>query len=107
MNQRFRKAIIFYGEIEAGLLEETETGFRFTYSEEFLNSPSPVSITLPVRKEPYEDRELFPFFQGLLPEGWYLDIVLMKMKIDRNDLFGILLATCGETIGMISIKEAE
>ena len=103
MEQRFRKAYIFYLDQKAGVLEETERGYRFTYSEDFLKSPTPVSVSLPLRKEPYESRELFPFFQGLIPEGWFLELVSKKLKIDKSDLFGILLATCEETIGSISI----
>lgn len=104
MNQRFRKAYIFCGNRKAGLIEETERGYRFTYSEEFLDSAVPVSITLPIREEPYESKELFPFFQGLIPEGWYLDILTRTLKIDKNDLFGILISTCEDTIGWVSVR---
>ena len=54
----------------------------------------PISVTLPLRNEPYESEDLFPFFQGLLPEGWYLEIVASTLKIDKEDDYGILLATC-------------
>lgn len=30
----------------------------------------PVSFSVPLRPEPFEDKRLFPFFDGLIPEGW-------------------------------------
>ena len=32
----------------------------------------PVSLTLPLRPEPYDSRSLHPFFENLLPEGWLI-----------------------------------
>ncbi len=104
MEQRFRKAYVFLLDQKTGVLEETERGYRFTYSDDFLKSPTPISVTLPIKRESYESRDLFPFFQGLIPEGWFLELVSKKLKVDKSDMFGILLATCEETIGSISIK---
>ena len=53
-----------------------------------------VSLTLPLRPEPYEWPGLHPFFENLLPEGWLLEIATTKLKISSNDAFGLLLATC-------------
>ncbi len=100
-----RKAIVYFNNEEAGILEETEQVYRFTYRKEFLEKQIPISISLPLREKPYESSELFPFFLGLLPEGWYLDLVSSILKIDKNDAFGLLIATCEETIGAVTIKE--
>ncbi|MCK5598547.1 HipA N-terminal domain-containing protein [bacterium] len=105
MRSDFRKAVIYSNEQKAGILEETEGGYKFTYEKEFIQENVPISISLPLRKAPYEDDELFPFFQGLLPEGWYLEVVSSTLKIDKDDDFGILLSTCRETIGSISVEE--
>jgi serine/threonine-protein kinase HipA len=50
-------------------------------------------LGLPLRHEPYESPAFFPFFEGMLPEGWYLDIVSKTLKVDPEDRFGLLLAT--------------
>jgi serine/threonine-protein kinase HipA len=102
---RYRKALVYFKDIEAGVLEEYENGFRFTYKEDFKKKRIPISLSLPLLDSPHESSELFPFFVGLLPEGWYLDIVLTALKIDKNDPFGLLLSTCAETAGAVSIKE--
>jgi len=101
----YRKALVYFKDMEAGVLEEYEKGFRFTYKEDFKKKGMPISLSLPLLDSPHESSELFPFFLGLLPEGWYLDIVLAVLKIDKNDPFGLLLSTCGETTGAVSIKE--
>ncbi len=101
----YRKAIVYSNNQKAGVLVETAKGYKFTYEDDFIKKNVPISVTLPLRSEPYKSVDLFPFFQGLLPEGWYLEIVASTLKIDKEDDYGILLATCKETIGAISIKE--
>ena len=105
MKSEYRKAkVMLYG-LEAGTIEETEKGYRFQYNESYLKTGQPISVSLPLKQGPYESAALFSFFEGLLPEGWYLDVVSSKLKIDKNDLFGILLATCADTAGAVSIME--
>ena len=101
---RHRKAKVLFKNELAGMIEETENGYRFTYNGEFAKNKIPISVSLPLRAEPYESKTLFSFFEGLLPEGWYMDLVSSKLKIDKNDHFGLLLATCQDTIGAVSIE---
>jgi len=46
---------------------------------------------------------LFPFFDGLIPEGWLLDIAEKNWKLDMRDRMSILLVTCRDCIGAVSI----
>lgn len=91
----------------AGVLEETATGTRFTYDAAWLarEGTLPISLTLPLRAEPYESRGLHPFFENLLPEGWLLELSTTKLKISKDDAFGLLLATCADCIGAVEIHE--
>lgn len=102
----FRKATVKYKDRVAGSLSETASGYAFAYDPAYLRTGPPLSISLPLRQEPYESRELFGFFRGLLPEGWYLDIVSATAKIDAQDAFGILLATTADTIGAVTVHRA-
>jgi serine/threonine-protein kinase HipA len=102
-----RKGLVKYNNVLAGYLCETETGFRFIYDENYLKSGHPISVSLPLSDKPYESEELFSFFRGLLPEGWYLDIVSTTAKIDAQDSFGILLATSGSTIGAVTLWKTD
>ncbi len=103
---KIRKAQVFYNKDLAGYITETQNSYIFEYNKEFLKKNTPISISLPLREEPYESKELFPFFKGLLPEGWYLDIVTATQKVDREDLFGLLLCTTNvDTIGAVTVRK--
>lgn len=104
----YRSADIFVHETKAGVLEETETGYRFQYDPDYLsmNQTEPVSLTLPLQDEPYESQVLFPFFDGLIPEGWLLDVVEETWKVNPKDRMGLLLVSCRDTIGHVSVREA-
>lgn len=96
--------------IPAGVLEETETGFRFQYSRDYAqqsNLPA-VSLTLPKRAEPYVSSILFSFFAGLLTEGVAMQLQCRMLKLDENDLFGRLLKTAqDDVIGNVTVHELE
>lgn len=104
-----RKAEILLHDKPAGLLEELDHGYRFTYSGAYLKDPGAVSasLALPLRAEPFEDKRLFPFFDGLIPEGWLLEIAEKTWKIDPRDRMGLLLACCRDCIGAAGVVPIE
>ena len=53
--------------------------------------------------KPYQDKVLFPFFDGLIPEGWLLNIAEKSWKINQRDRMSLLLACCRDCIGAVSI----
>lgn len=101
-----RQADVFYHDRLSGVLEETDTGYRFTYDAGYLKSGRAISLSLPLQAEPFESHTLFPFFAGLNSEGWYRDIVCATRKIDHRDEFGILLVTGENTIGAVTVRES-
>jgi serine/threonine-protein kinase HipA len=104
-----RKAEVLLHEHPVGTLEELEVGYRFTYYPEYLKNAkaAPVSLSLPPRAEPYEDKRLFPFFDGLIPEGWLLEIAENTWKLDPRDRMGLLLACCRDCIGAAGVIPIE
>ena len=105
-----RRGIVLMGGQECAAIEETATGYRFQYFEEFLANPDArsVSLTLPRRRAPYESETLFPFFSGLLAEGTLREIQCRKFQIDEDDDFGLLLETAaGDVIGAVSVRRAD
>ena len=99
--------VYLYNE-RVGILTETVDGeYTFQYLTEHLEKPKPkpISLTLPCRKEAYVAKSLFPFFDGLIPEGWLLEISVKNWKIRRHDRMGLVLASCEDCIGAVSIKE--
>lgn len=104
-NENFRTAYVYVRNTFAGILKETDEGYSFQYDDDYAsdNANAPVSLTLPLKKEEYTSKWLFPFFDGLIPEGWLLNIVTHNWKLDYRDRFGILLVACKDAIGAVSI----
>jgi serine/threonine-protein kinase HipA len=94
---------------EAGVVWQDEDGYGFEYTADYLKSKGaiPVSLTLPLRKEPYKSDTMIPFFDGLIPEGWLLDITVKNWKANPNDRMGLLLFACKDCIGAVSIEPIE
>ncbi len=102
-----RQATIYYKDVIAGVLTETDDGeyifqydpvYRERYPKQFL------TFTMPVNEGPYRDKRLFSFFEGLIPEGWLLDIATKTWKLNANDRMGLLLACCRNCIGAVSVE---
>ncbi len=100
-----RKAIVLMHNQKTGELDETPDGYAFQYNEEYLANPDSkaVSLTLPLSKSAYKSPTLFPFFDGLIPEGWLLNVAQRTWKLDPRDRMGLLLACCKDCIGAVSI----
>ena len=107
-----KQANVFYKDKIAGVLTENDSGYEFRYLPEYLSldSSKAVSLTLPLQDEAYKSTVLFPFFDGLIPEGWLLDVALRNTDISILDRMSLLLTCCRDCIGAISIvpiKERE
>lgn len=100
-----KRAKIHLHEHFAGILEKKKDGFYFQYNADYLeqSNAEPISLTLPLQKEAFYSQKLFPFFFGLIPEGWFFDLESKILKIDPNDSYGMLLATCKDCVGAVSV----
>ena len=100
-----RKAEIKIHDTTAGWLVEDENGYHFYYDNSYLNTrnPEPISLTLPLKEQPYRSKILFPFFDGLIPEGWLLNIAQNNWKLNPRDRMGLLMACCKDCIGAVSV----
>ena len=107
MNEVLRNADVYVRDTLAGRISETDEGYSFEYYDSYLESDSPlaVSLTLPLTEDEYTSHTLFSFFDGLIPEGWLLDIAAKNWKLDKRDRFGLLLVCCSDCIGDVSVRE--
>lgn len=105
--QKMRSAKIYYKDLLAGRLTEDENGFSFLYDTAYLqmSGAQPISLTMPLQRTPYCSQEMFSFFDGLIPEGWLLDIAQGSWKLNPRDRMGLLLACCKDCIGAVSVQE--
>ncbi|WP_343613890.1 HipA N-terminal domain-containing protein [Flavobacterium sp.] len=102
-----RKGAVYYKDLLAGILTETNEGeYVFQYDEKYAKEyPEQfLTFTMPVSSKAYTDKRLFPFFEGLIPEGWLLDIASKNWKLNQNDRMGLLLACCQNCIGAVSVQ---
>ena len=107
-NQKeMKKAKVYMHGKLSGILTEDENGFHFKYDQSYLklDNAEPISLTLPLKDEAYQSKIIFPFFDGLIPEGWLLDIAQKNWKLNPRDRMEILLKTCHDCIGAVSIEE--
>ncbi len=85
-----RKAAIKIEDRLAGWLTQDEQGYHFVYDKAYIAQPDarPVSLTLPVQEAAFNANILFPFFDGLIPEGLFESTLYNKtMKITYISAF--------------------
>jgi serine/threonine-protein kinase HipA len=102
-----RQGKVFYKNHLAGIITETNEGeYTFQYEHEYVKNHHNdfITFTMPVTEKLYIEKRLFPFFEGLIPEGWLLDIASENWKINKNDRMGLLLACCENCIGAVSVQ---
>ncbi len=98
-----RRADIFQSGVLAGYLQEEQAGgWVFEYVDDY--GEIPISLTLPVRREPYIFKAFPAVFDGVLPEGEQLEALLKKHKIDRNDCFKQLVTVGQDLVGSLSVS---
>lgn len=104
-----REGKVFFQDKPAGTVWQDDAGYGFAYDEAWLanRAAQPVSLALPLRAEPYVSNTMIPFFDGLIPEGWLLEITAKSWKLDPSDRMAILLVACEDCIGAVSVKGIE
>ncbi|GAB1857358.1 HipA N-terminal domain-containing protein [Flavobacteriaceae bacterium MHTCC 0001] len=100
---------VLYKDEVSGILSQLDDGsFVFRYTDQWFetdNKPA-ISLTLPKNQQEYRSDHLFPFFFNMLPEGTNKQVVCFEMRIDTNDVFGLLLTTAKyDTIGAVTIRK--
>ena len=100
-----KKGLVYKKEMLAGIVWENEDGYGFQYNTAYFKNPKygEVSRTLPLRKESFTSQTMLPFFDGLIPEGWLLQIAIDNWKLNARDRMNLLLTLCEDCIGDISI----
>lgn len=103
-----REGKVFFKDIMAGTIQETDEGYTFFYDDLYLEKENaePVSLTFPLTQKTFTSKTFFPFFDGLIPEGWLLDIATKNWKLKQNDRMGLLLSVCNDCIGAVTVKDS-
>jgi serine/threonine-protein kinase HipA len=101
-----RSGNVYLKNIFCGVVSETDNGYSFEYNKEYLQNSQAqaVSLTMPLTEKKFQSKTLFAFFDGLIPEGWLLDIAEKNWKINYKDRMGLLLTCCKDCIGAVSVE---
>lgn len=101
-----RQGQVFCKDIYAGKIWQDEEGFHFQYDSQYLNrlNAKAISFTLPLQEKSFDSLVMFSFFDGLIPEGWLLNIATNTWKINQRDRMLLLFTLCEDCIGDVSIK---
>ena len=102
-----KRGKVYIKDVFCGIITESEEGYTFEYGKAYLNmeGATALSPTMPLTDETYVKEMMFPVFDGLIPEGWLLDIAQSSWKIDARDRMSLLLACCKDCIGDIGVIE--
>ncbi len=89
---------------EVGTLTFAGGRLGFAYHPQWLarSGAQPLSCSLPLRTEPFDDQECRPFFAGLLPEGRLRELIARQCQVSGQNDFALLNAIGGECAGAIS-----
>lgn len=90
-----------------GTLTQDHGKLSFSYNEQWLHSvsPQPLSGSLPLQAEPFEDTRCRPFFSGLLPEGELRKLLARQFQLSDGNSFGLLNEIGGECAGAVTFLE--
>ena len=106
-----RAGRVYVNGVFAGIItEEVGKGYTFTYDDRYFRDPScrAISLTMPKREKVYFSRFLFPFFSNMLSEGYNRAVQARIHHVDKDDDFGILLATANrDTAGAVTVKKIQ
>ena len=102
-----RCAVYVHGRL-SGILTESEypREYQFRYDKDYLQSSGePVCLAMPLSETVYKSEVLFPYFFNMLSEGENRAMQSSLLHIDKNDDFGILLATARhDTVGAVTVR---
>ena len=89
------------------IIGEDSQGACFAYREDYLadRDAVPVSLSLPLQREPFPPDVTRRFFEGLLPEGFTRTSVAKWMHADAADYLSILTGLGKECLGAIRVTE--
>jgi serine/threonine-protein kinase HipA len=97
--------VYLLNELAGELYTDSHQHFVFKYHPEWVDSHNaqPLSLSLPVRKEAYEDDRSHPFFANLLPEAEIRVLLAKKLGLSESNDFSLLEAIGGECAGAVSL----
>ena len=85
----------------------THGAVTFTYDQEYLDSGRVIALShsLPLRREPYQEGQFRPYFEGLLPEGAMRSALASRVAAREDDYLSLLACNGLDCIGDVVVRE--
>jgi len=97
---------VYLHNVLVGTLKQNHGKLEFTYDKQYINEDKiPISLSLPLQEEKYDDYQTRAFFENLLPEGALLRAVSKAAHIDRRNVYGLLWKYGKECAGALTITD--
>ncbi len=100
-----RLTVLFMGE-PVGILAQSRVGkMSFRYDPAWLGKEGsrPLSQSLPLQPEMFNEKACAPFFDGLLPEEHNREVIARNIGVSPRNDFALLRAVGGECAGAVSL----
>jgi len=97
---------VYLNEKKAGQLTQDENGaLSFAYDGEYLSGGAhpAISVSMPLREEPFPDRVARTYFSGLLPDERARRRLASALGVSEGNAFGLLEVIGGECAGALSL----
>jgi len=80
--------------------------YMYVYTKAYLaqNSAKAISLSLPLREDPYYSKHLFGFFDNLLSEGWLKREQAKQLNINEIDHFSLLVKNGADMAGAVTVS---
>lgn len=102
------KLNVFINQLKTGeLWLDNQRRFCFQYDKNWADSPDShrLSVSLPLREDPFINDAPYSYFTNLLPEGKILNVLSRKLQIPVSNQFELLKAVGGDCAGAVSLYE--
>jgi serine/threonine-protein kinase HipA len=100
-----RLDVYFREDLVGRLRLDERRRFVFQYERKWLDTQRaiPLSLSLPLRDQPFLDDAARPFFANLLPEAEIRKVIARRLRISEENDFALLKAIGGECAGAVSV----
>lgn len=96
--------IVSLHDIDVGVLKKRDGKYRYEFEYIQGYEGPPISVAMPTSQDVWPFDQTPPVFDGLLPEGYNLDVLLRRGKLDADDIMGQLEAIGSDTVGAITLR---
>ena len=100
---------IWFDNLAVGQVDVAADGsLSLRYAERWLQTAGafPLSVTMPLRADPYPSDVISPWLANLLPEEEQLQVLTRSLGLDQADVLAVLAEIGGDTAGALSFGAA-